>query len=665
MHDTNQFVEDCLKIRSNIQIVHPGQTLTIRDQQFVGLSLAMRNALARDLLLNASYQDIRRSILAIRCLDTQAYFSDWKKLTTAFMQYVSSPSVDADLQWQGFKHLANDAVHYKWIATSLRPFFCLDLPVLLRIRKIRQWLVFDSRLNLKSVNLEDAMAEEYLLDERLLASFSYAADDESAVIRDWFDGYAPALLPFRPRHGPGATHETKRGSSAIAKLKEFRVDDELTQFITDCLWEDTTEFLLNPAFQDTDTWRTCDLVCVPKSPLTNRTISKEPATLQWFQQGVRDQIDSWLSSHSHIPIHLHDQDESRALCLEGSRRGGFDTIDLSKASDYVTLALVEQLFSGTDLLFPLLATRSHYVNVSTSQGKESVRMAKFAPMGSACCFPVECLVFASVCEAVVRQISGRRSRKYDYVVYGDDIVIRHEFFQPVVEELTRLNFLVNESKSFSGQGPFVFREACGIECLNGIDISPLRISRKLTPFFGDVCSPVECVSWCDFINHAYDYGFTELRALLLWCLKSVTPSFHQIQRVPYEEWCRGEISGSAPYLVTAEYYATNYGCRTRWNGPTHDRPTRPGLFLSETEVVTVGSKPNADVEDAIRTLDGEYCLFYWQSLSRYAPSELYNEYSSLQPLDAGKCICGEPGRPGWRRKWVPSISTGTLFSTDT
>jgi hypothetical protein len=99
--------------------------------------------------------------------------------------------------------------------------------------------------------------------------------------------------------------------------------------------------------------------------MKNRTISKEPTVMQWLQQDLRALIELHLRCHPEIPVRLHRQDISRQVALRGSRSGGWDTIDLSSASDYVSRNLLEELLAETPLLYPLLATRTGYVEAST------------------------------------------------------------------------------------------------------------------------------------------------------------------------------------------------------------------------------------------------------------------------------------------------------------
>jgi hypothetical protein len=209
-------------------------------------------------------------------------------------------------------------------------------------------------------------------------------------------------------------------------------------------------------------------------------------------------------------------------------------------------------------------------------------MRKFAPMGSAVCFPLECIVFAIICEASVRHQSGRRSRKYDYVVYGDDIVIRAEYYDTAIEILSQLGFAVNSTKSFGDRYPDVvpFREACGIEALGGKDITPLRISRRM-PSVTDNDSDHQAglgVGLVDFYNRVFLRGFDTLRRWLNDVLIRHR-WFRTIVRVSLSDYQAFEKSialGARPWIfVATPFVIVPDGTDTQWRayGSRSDYPT--------------------------------------------------------------------------------------------
>jgi hypothetical protein len=86
-------------------------------------------------------------------------------------------------------------------------------------------------------------------------------------------------------------------------------------------------------------------------------------------------------------------------------------------------------------------------------------------MGNGATFAIETLVFASACLAV-----GAKPGKF--VVYGDDIIIPTCLVAKLNKLLAYLGFRLNQAKSYT-EGPF--RESCGTDWFNGIDVTPFYI----------------------------------------------------------------------------------------------------------------------------------------------------------------------------------------------
>lgn len=193
---------------------------------------------------------------------------------------------------------------------------------------------------------------------------------------------------------------------------------------------------------------------VPKNWKTYRTIACEPEGNVFLQLAFDAYIKRRLRR---IGIDLSNQSRNQALAYEGSVSGDLATIDLSMASDTLS-------FNTTAWLLP--SDWFGYVNdvrSPRSRGVIETEYAKFSSMGNGCTFGLETLIFAAACRAV----GSKRS-----VVYGDDIVIETSLVDDLIRLLHFLGFVVNTEKShFSGP----FRESCGANWYNGIDITPVYI----------------------------------------------------------------------------------------------------------------------------------------------------------------------------------------------
>lgn len=285
---------------------------------------------------------------------------------------------------------------------------------------------------------------------------------------------------------------------------------------------------------------------VPKDINKSRTISMEPNSFMYFQQEVmRWLVNSMQMGLINQFVTLEDQTNSQDAARHGSIYYSTDTIDLSSASDSVSVDLVRKVFPR-DYLFYLLATRTSHVEIA---GQADTRaMMKFAPMGSALCFPVQCIIFTACCiyaaiaarskeDAVVPNYEVKSirnfirnnfhrvrsqhtpfTRRYEPpVVYGDDIAVDTRTTDDLISILERLGFTVNVSKSFTGSQSF--RESCGVFAFEGHDVTPLLFR---IPFFKKGSLDAKTfASLIEGINVANDGGYHHYASFLINALKGM------------------------------------------------------------------------------------------------------------------------------------------------
>lgn len=283
---------------------------------------------------------------------------------------------------------------------------------------------------------------------------------------------------WEPNHGPGTTADA--GRILRDKYVNFRTDAKLDYIYSQLRSVKQYAFLditLPPRVDRTPLERRSKLVFVPKTAHKLRSISAEPCSLMWMQQGFKNALYRMFKSHPYLKhrIDLERPVKNGALAYYGSMDGSYATIDLSAASDSVSWDLVNKWFRHTCLLPSLICTRS---DRTVFPDGSWMSLDKFAPMGSALCFPIECIVFAACVEASIMDM-GEDPNTVKYRVYGDDIIVEERFAQPLIDRLTRNNFKVNTEKSYWSRGNH-FRESCGYEYLHGIDVAPTYISRKFS-----------------------------------------------------------------------------------------------------------------------------------------------------------------------------------------
>lgn len=203
---------------------------------------------------------------------------------------------------------------------------------------------------------------------------------------------------------------------------------------------------------------------VPKTVKTERTIAVEPMLNGFLQKGV----DCFMRLRlKRVGIDLQDQTVNQRLSEQGSREDALEdpyvTIDLSSASDSISIGLVRNLLHPEWYYF-LNSIRSH----SYELNGDLHRYHKFVTMGNGFCFPLETLIFASLCVTAYNEVG----RKPDYSVYGDDIIVRRSVADRVLSLLGTCGFKANLDKTFL-QGPF--RESCGTDWFNGVDVRPVNL----------------------------------------------------------------------------------------------------------------------------------------------------------------------------------------------
>lgn len=228
---------------------------------------------------------------------------------------------------------------------------------------------------------------------------------------------------------------------------------------------------------------------VPKTSDISRTICTEPNLNMLFQKGIGAFLEHQLLRRWKISMSFQ-QGWNRRLARKGSIDGSFGTIDLSSASDSVSLGLLRELLPP-DALRWFERTRSPVV---TLPGGAQVELHMVSSMGNAFTFPLQTILFASIVVAsyrvlgILRERSWKHDQRYEvpppcsstranYGVFGDDIIVRKDSYDFVVRALQLFGFRVNDDKSFNTGN---FRESCGGDYYHGYDIRGVYMKHLST-----------------------------------------------------------------------------------------------------------------------------------------------------------------------------------------
>lgn len=209
---------------------------------------------------------------------------------------------------------------------------------------------------------------------------------------------------------------------------------------------------------------------VPKSFKTDRCIAIEPDWNMFLQKGVGKLIRRRLQRFGILLPTA--QDYHKQLARLGSWTGHLATLDMSAASDSISLALCEALLPP-DWFKVINDLRSPVGRI----GDEAFLYEKVSSMGNGYTFELETLLFYVLTLACCRkEVHGNVS------CYGDDVICPTEHAPAVVNALNEAGFTTNSDKSFI-EGPF--RESCGGHYWRGVDVSPFYV-RATPKSIGDL-----------------------------------------------------------------------------------------------------------------------------------------------------------------------------------
>lgn len=223
---------------------------------------------------------------------------------------------------------------------------------------------------------------------------------------------------------------------------------------------------------DSLTCKSAKLVCVPKSYKTPRLIAEEESTRQFFLQAIRKRLEKMLAITIPDGIVLGHQEKNQYGAFKGSCDGKTATIDLSSASDRVTVSLFKLLFPA-NIVEKVMKWRSSTI-VFPDMSVRTTQM--LATSGSAVCFVIESIIFYSIAAAATKEVESFIGEELIApTVYGDDIICDVRAYDTVCEWLVLLGFKVNDEKSYANGS---FRESCGGDFKDGDDVTSCYWPRK-------------------------------------------------------------------------------------------------------------------------------------------------------------------------------------------
>jgi hypothetical protein len=306
-------------------------------------------------------------------------------------------------------------------------------------------------------------------DPVMAAIFFTAARKISNIL-----GVCPNVTELTTAFGPGSTYGVKNNTSALNKL-ESALDVTSNcyglarEILLDCPgWIENSEESVQSG---SDANKRLNLIhgdrlsFVPKTAKTDRPIGINSVMNGLIQKGIGTVIRERLKPVLDL---RKSQSKHRHLAMKYSKDGSHCTIDLKSASDTISYALVLDLLPP-DWFDLLDRSRSQHYSIEGNW----YTYHKFSAMGNGYTFELESLIFWAICDACREYLKVDGSVS----VYGDDIIAPTQCADLIIRSLLTAGFTTNVQKTFVS-GPF--RESCGGDYFNGIDVRPFILKDHIT-----------------------------------------------------------------------------------------------------------------------------------------------------------------------------------------
>lgn len=245
---------------------------------------------------------------------------------------------------------------------------------------------------------------------------------------------------------------------------------------------------------------------VPKTALVDRAAELQPSLLSSVQLAYGRDLRKKVRSNTGLSLHgtvayqgfgwdlTKAQDIHREVAMRASVDSSFCTVDLVSASDMQARLCVKVLLPA-GWYHHLDGARTHKVKVPHGDKHDGYRvLEKFSSMGNGFTFELETIIFAAIACYVTRRAGYWGELGFDVFVYGDDIIIRDELYDDLIAILAFFGFKVNSEKSFKGKHPF--RESCGGDFFNGVNVRPTNLERVNDLETSEVITIINKVKHC-------------------------------------------------------------------------------------------------------------------------------------------------------------------------
>lgn len=292
---------------------------------------------------------------------------------------------------------------------------------------------------------------------------------------------------------------------------------------------------------------------VEKDIFKPRAMCPQPTGNMLIQLGLADILERRFFRYTGNKLSTTDEIH-KSVVQHGSDLYG--TIDLSDASDSISLALIEDLFpSDWYVLIRSLTCRTTRVD-----GKWYPNSKAFA-QGCGITFIIETILFYAIAYAVVSGVSAQTKIRPLVSVYGDDILVPIHYVPDVIKGLEFFGFVVNKKKSFGTDS--VFKESCGMDTFSGVAVRPVFFKDFSLDYLSVNKLTNAVLQLVRLVSHPDDPRFSKAyyRLRLIYELIGIKPVFVPIG-CGDEEGVR--IEKLSPYFINYIAYVNAVAFRTTY-----------------------------------------------------------------------------------------------------
>jgi hypothetical protein len=287
-----------------------------------------------------------------------------------------------------------------------------------------------------------------------LTPFSYLLERPRNLLKRWLKGFSHKRLKESViKFGPGSTF----GTPGVYSTLDYKLvtDLTITPSCLDLYQELTAGSMLDTNEKDHRPFRVIPgnrFTTVDKTYDKDRPICVEPICNMSVQLAIGSELRTCLNKLYPVPFDELPAYHHRRLAAYGDKLA---TIDLSNASDTISLSLVKALLP--ERIFRYIdQSRSPSTRINGHWHNND----KCSSMGNGFTFELESLIFLAL----------SRSIDPEATVFGDDIICDSKTSHFLITNLKRFCFVPNMDKTFTC-GPF--KESCGLDIWENTNVRPI------------------------------------------------------------------------------------------------------------------------------------------------------------------------------------------------